>query len=100
MDSVEVFGYQIEYPYLSLSLLKSEPKEYHIALFYIVLEEGQKGFGFTRINKAKKNGTEIRYRAFKSEKEADRFTEKIVNMAEDLNQKYGAGIKLKKIEGE
>lgn len=66
MGEIQLAGYKMEYSVLNLELLEKEPVKYHVGLFYVILEEARKGFYFSKINKATKKGTAIKYKVIQS----------------------------------
>ena len=98
MDGAKVVGFSKDYPVLNLNLLKNDSAKYYKLVFYAILGEGQKGFYYTKINKATRKGTSINYKAIQSKEHAKAFEKVIYQMADDLNKKYNSDIKLLKQE--
>lgn len=80
----EVLAYGLQYPKLTLKVQKEHTDDYKLFLMKFILDEYNKGFIFTRINKATKKGTNCRFKKIDNWKEAK---EKIFEFGEKMNIK-------------
>jgi hypothetical protein len=85
----EVLAYGLQYPKLTLKVQKEHADDYKLCLMKFILDEYNKGFIFTRINKATKKGTNCRFKKINDWKEAK-------NILLRLSEKMNINIKFEK----
>jgi len=98
MSDVHVIGFQMDYPNLTLELFTNDIKAYDKSIFYTIFKQAQDGYAFSKINKATKKGTSIKYKAIQNDKQAEAFEKVLYKTVDDLNKKHGLNIKLTKSE--
>jgi hypothetical protein len=77
------FMYQINFEFLTLKLQKEERENYNYALMHLILDEyNNRHFIASKINKATKKGTKIKFEAIKDYKVA---LDKIFELYKELN---------------
>ncbi len=86
MDGVQVIEFQMEYPKLDLKLFKTEPKKYKLGLNYLIFQELPKGYRPTRIYKATKKGTKVKYKLIKTIEEVREYQESINAMFKEIEE--------------
>jgi hypothetical protein len=80
-----VFMYRLSYTKLTLKVKKEEEKTYNAVLMEFILREfNEKRFIATKINKATRNGTSVKFEAIE---DYQRAKERLFEIAKELNIK-------------
>ena len=86
---IQVIEFQKEYPSINLDLMKNNPKNYDMAIIAAYTVEVEKGYIVKKVGKTYKKGTKFTYKPCESEKEAKKYREKLEELLNDYNKKYG-----------
>lgn len=80
----EVLAYGLQYPKLTLKVQKEHTDDYKLCLMKFILDEYNRGYIYTRINRPTKKGTNCRFKKIDNWKEA---VEKLFELGEKMNIK-------------
>ena len=78
---IQCVGYSTTYPKMTAEALKTTPDLYFSALVSIKIDAFTDGFYISKVLKANKNGTAIRFKAIETHKKAD-------EIKEDIKKRY------------
>lgn len=88
MSVAKVLGFDITYPTLTKKLKENSESGYELSLALVLAEEYSKGFGAKSINNPTRNGTKIKFEAFKSGEEAEKYGERLKVMAAEAKKGF------------
>lgn len=86
---IQVIEFQKEYPSINLDLMKNSPKDYDMAIIAAYTAETDKGYIVKKVGKTYKKGTKITYKPCENEDEAKKYREKLNELLNNYNEKYG-----------
>lgn len=85
---------QIIYPLLNSDLKEESIKDYELAILGIYAEKCGSGFKVKKIYKTNKRGTKVKYEAIKDKDDFDNYIEKVKELINVHNEKYGTKLKI------
>lgn len=88
MSVAKVLEYSMTYKTLTKDFKEKTESGYELCLSLVLAEEYGEGFGAKNINNPTRNGTKIKFEAFKNGEEAEKYAERLKVMAAEAKKGF------------